>query len=64
VISALLQVLVRSQPHERGAQCQVSCRELEQAEAKARQDRVVMWAQGERYESPAVFGKRMRIAGE
>ncbi len=32
----------------RGAACQVFCRELEQAEAKARQDRVRIWAQGAR----------------
>jgi len=28
----------------RGARCQTYCRELEQAEAKARHDRVAMWA--------------------
>jgi endonuclease YncB( thermonuclease family) len=48
----------------RGAPCQAYCRELEQAEAKARQDRVGMWAQGSMYESPADFRRRMRLAGE
>ncbi len=37
----------------RGVPCQVYCRELEEAEEKARRDRVGMWAQGEMYESPA-----------
>ncbi len=37
----------------RGAPCQVSCRELDDVEAKARRDRVRMWAPGEKYESPA-----------
>ena len=45
----------------RGAPCQAYCQELEQAEAKARQDRVGMWAQGAGYESPALFRRRMRI---
>ena len=48
----------------RGAPCQVYCRELEEAEAKARRDRVGMWAQGDKYESPAEFRKRMRIRGD
>ena len=48
----------------RGARCQAYCRELDGAEAKARRDSVGMWAQGAKYESPAVFQKRMRIAGE
>ncbi len=48
----------------RGAPCQVYCRELEQAEAKAREDRAGMWAQGPSYESPAAFRRRMRLAGE
>jgi micrococcal nuclease len=39
----------------RASPCQVSCRELEDAEAKARRDRVGMWAQGAGYESPAAF---------
>ena len=46
----------------RGAACQVSCRELEQAEAKARHDRVGMWRQAG-YESPRDFRRRMRISG-
>ena len=48
----------------RGAPCQVYCRELEHAEAKARQDRVGIWAQGERHESPAAFRKRLRLQGD
>ncbi len=44
----------------RGAPCQVYCQELEDAEAKARRDRVGMWTQGERYESPAAFRRRTR----
>ena len=48
----------------RGAPCQAHCRELEQAESKARQDRVGMWVQGDKYESPAAFRKRMRIRGD
>ncbi len=49
----------------RGAPCQVYCRELEEAEAKARRDRVGMWAQPlGAYESPAMFRARHRIAGQ
>ncbi len=48
----------------RGAPCQVYCQELEDSEAKARGDRVGMWAQGGKYESPAVFRKRLNIGGE
>ena len=48
----------------RGAPCQAHCRELEQAESKARQNRVGMWVQGDNYESPAAFRKRMRIRGD
>jgi len=48
----------------RGAHCQVYCRELDTAEAKAKHDRVGMWAQGERYESPATFRKRLRLQGQ
>ncbi len=47
----------------RGARCQVYCRELENAEAKARRDRVGMWAQGTKYESPRDFRRRMRLSG-
>jgi endonuclease YncB( thermonuclease family) len=47
----------------RGAPCQAHCRELEQAEAKARRDRVGMWAQGATYESPAIFRRRVRFSG-
>jgi micrococcal nuclease len=48
----------------RGARCQVYCRELDDAEAKARRDRVGMWAQGVSYESPRDFRRRMRLSGE
>lgn len=48
----------------RGAPCQAHCRELEQAESKARQDRVGIWVQGDKYESPAPFRMRMRIRGD
>jgi len=48
----------------RGAPCQVDCRELEQAEAKARRDHVGMWAQGAAYGSPAAFRRRMRLSGD
>ncbi len=48
----------------RGAPCQVHCQELEDAEAKARRDRVGIWAQGPAYESPAAFRRRMRLRGD
>ncbi len=48
----------------RGAPCQVYCRELEDAEAKARRDRVGMWTQGGGYESPRAFRHRHRIQGD
>jgi endonuclease YncB( thermonuclease family) len=48
----------------RGAPCQAFCRELEQAEAMARRDRVGMWAQGAAYESPAAFRTRVKIRGD
>ena len=48
----------------RGAPRQVACRELERAEAKARQDRVGMWAQGAKYESARDFRRRVRIQGD
>ncbi len=48
----------------RGQPCQANCRELEEAEALARQDRVGMWAQGANYESPPAFRRRMRLAGD
>ena len=47
----------------RGAPCVVQCQELAAAEAKARQDRVSMWAQGAKYESPREFRRRMRLSG-
>jgi micrococcal nuclease len=47
----------------RGAPCVVHCPELAAAEAKARQDRVGMWAQGTGYESPRDFRRRMRLSG-
>ena len=48
----------------RGAPCVVQCQELEATEAKARHDRVGIWAQGARYESPAAFRRRLRFQGE
>jgi micrococcal nuclease len=45
----------------RSAPCPARCRELEQAERRARRDRVGMWALGDKYESPAAFRKRMHI---
>ncbi len=48
----------------RGTPCQVHCRELEQAEAEARQDHVGMWSQGAGYESPATFRRRLRLQRE
>ncbi len=48
----------------RGAPCHVYCRELEDAEAKARRDRVGMWAQGAGYESPRAFRQRHRMQGD
>ncbi len=48
----------------RGAACQVYCRELEQAEAKGRRDRVGMWALGPNYESPRAYRERLRIRGD
>jgi micrococcal nuclease len=43
----------------RGARCQAYCRELLEAETQAMRTRTGMWAQ-ERYESPAVYRKRLR----
>ena len=48
----------------RGGSCQVYCRELEEAEAKARRDRVGMWVQGGGYESPRAFRQRLKIRGD
>lgn len=48
----------------RGAHCQVYCRQLEEAEAKARRDWVGMWAQGTDYESPRTFRHRLQIRGD
>jgi endonuclease YncB( thermonuclease family) len=48
----------------RGATCRAFCRELEEAEAKARQDHAGMWAQGVVYESPAAFRRRTAVRGE
>jgi len=47
----------------RRARRQVDCRELNDAETKARRDRVGMRKKGANYESPAVFRKRMRLSG-
>ncbi len=48
----------------RGAPCKAYCRNLRAAELRAKQDRVGMWRQVDRYESPAVFRKRLNIRGE
>ncbi len=48
----------------RGAPCQVYCQELEEAEAKAKRDRVGKWVQGPNYESPRTFRQRLRIRGD
>ena len=48
----------------RGTRCQAYCRELEQAEAQAKRDRVGMWEEGASYESPAAFRKRLRLQGD
>ncbi len=48
----------------RGAACQVYCRELADAEARARRDRVGMWAQGTAYGSPRAFRQRLKIRGD
>jgi hypothetical protein len=48
----------------RGDRCQAHCKELEQAEAKAKRDRVGMWAQGDSYENPAAFRWRWRLSDE
>lgn len=48
----------------RGASCKAYCRDLKVAELRAKQDRVGMWAQGERYESPAAFRRRLKIRWE
>ena len=47
----------------RGASCAAFCRELDQAEAQARRDRVGMWAQGPKCESPRDFRRRVRLSG-
>jgi endonuclease YncB( thermonuclease family) len=64
IIVNLLMVAMGYAEVYRGAPCQVYCRELEQAETKARQDRVGMWRQGASYESPGAFRRRMRLAGD
>lgn len=48
----------------RGSSCQVYCQELEEAEIKARRDRVGMWVQGPNYESPRTFRQRLKIRGD
>ncbi len=60
----LLMVAMGNAEIYRGAPCQVYCRDLEQAEAKAKQDRVGMWSQGAGYESPATFRRRLRLSGD
>ena len=48
----------------RGAPCMAYCRDLRVAELRAKRDRVGMWAQREKYESPAAFRKRTKIQGD
>ncbi len=60
----LLMVVMGYAEVYRGAACLVYCRELEQAEAKARRDRVCMWEQGAAYESPRAFRHRLKIRGD
>jgi micrococcal nuclease len=48
----------------RVAPCQVYCRDLRLAERKARRDRVGMWAQGDRHESPVTYRRRLQLQGE
>ncbi len=48
----------------RGTLWQAYCENLYRAEVKAKRDKVGMWAQGAKYESPAAFRRRMRLAGE
>ncbi len=44
----------------RGARCEAYCRELEEAEAAARRERLGMWAKGTAYESPGTYRHRYR----
>ncbi len=55
IIVNLLMVAMGYAEVYRVVPCQVFCPELEEAEAKAKRDRVGMWAQGDKYESPAAF---------
>ena len=48
----------------RGAPCEAYCRDLRVAELQAKHDRVGMWGQGDSYESPAVFRRRLRVRGD
>jgi micrococcal nuclease len=48
----------------RAVPCQVYCRDLKLAERKARRDRLGMWVQGDRYESPVKFRRRLQAQGE
>jgi len=64
IIINLLKVAMGYAEVYRGAACQVYCQELEEAEEKARSDRVGMWAQAEKYESPAAYRQRLRLRGE
>jgi endonuclease YncB( thermonuclease family) len=43
---------------------QAYCEDLYRAEVKAKRDKVGMWAQGARYESPRAYRQRMKIRGE
>lgn len=48
----------------RGDRCQAYCEDLLRSEVQARHRSLRMWAQGDKYESPTVFRKRMRIRGD
>ena len=60
----LLMVAMGYAEVHRGAVCQVYCRELDDAEVRARRDRVRMWAQGDKYKSARAFRQRLTIGGD
>jgi hypothetical protein len=45
----------------RGAPCQAYCPELEQAEVKAKHDKVGIWAQGASYENPVAHENSRKL---
>jgi endonuclease YncB( thermonuclease family) len=40
------------------------CEDLYRAEGKAKRDKVGMWVQGQKYESPAAYRRRLKVVGE